>query len=691
MLRWDDPIGFVKGATPVVRGAWEELGAKTIGDLLRFIPRRYDDYSKTVAIKDVQAGDVVTVRGKVLKCVKLPSFRKRFQMFRATIQDETGSLGATFFNQPWVLQEFLPGREVLWSGKVTVHPRFGKSMSNPLWEAPNRVSVAVGKLAPVYPLTGSLTQKRYRRLVQSILETIEFPPESLPEDLRTRLGLIPLEKAIRAVHEPTTMEEAEQGRERLAFDELLTYQLALSLAGREARKAGSIAIPFDERFARKFVEGLSFPLTGDQKRAMWAVIQDLQTGLPMRRLLQGDVGSGKTVVAAFLAAHVQRSGSSAAVLAPTDILARQHATAFRRFLSAYQVPLVLITRTEKHVFLEAEDRTLSPSELIATIQQGNAVFIGTHALLEANRLPEDLALAIVDEQHRFGVEQREAMIVSTRRDGRVPHFLSMTATPIPRSLALVFYGDLAVSNLYEKPVGRLPIPTTVCRGEARETAYQAIRAAVARKEQAFVVCPLIDPSDVLGVRSVTQEWKRLSQGSLKGLRLGMLHGRLKTAEKEGLMQSFLSGELDVLVSTTVIEVGVDIPRATVMAIEGAERFGMAQLHQLRGRVGRSHLPSSCFFLTDAEGPSFERLQTVARIQDGFRLAEEDLKERGSGHLMGKEQSGQPLFHAAKMTDLRLMTAAKEATEMMLGQEGSLARFPEWNARVQLLRETSHLE
>ena len=691
MLRFDEPVSFVKGATPTVRHAWDSLGVKTIGDLLLCIPRRYDDYSKVVSIGEIQAGETVTIRGTIVKCVKLPSFRKKFQMFRATIKDETGQLGATFFNQPWVLTEFVPGRDVLWSGKVNAHPRFGLSMANPLWEAPNTVAVAAGKLAPVYPLSGALTQKRYRKLIQFVLEQVTFPPDILPEDIRERYGLMKFGEAIVSVHEPETAEEAERGRERLAFDELLTYQLALSSATREANTAGAPAIPFDELFAKRFVAGLSFPLTADQKRAMWAALKDMEMTKPMRRLLQGDVGSGKTVVAAFLAAHVQRSGHSAALLAPTDILARQHAASFRRFFSAHHIPFVLLTRTDKRRFDEAEEKELHAIELGNVIRQGNAVFVGTHALLEANRLPPDLALAIVDEQHRFGVEQREALIVSARSDGRVPHFLSMTATPIPRSLALVFYGDLNVSSLYEKPVGRIRIQSAVCVGDERERAYEAIRQAAKRGEASFVVCPLIDPSDALGVRSVMAEWKRLSAGPLAGLRIGLLHGRLKPAEKDEVMAKLLNGDLDAAISTSVIEVGVDVPKATVMAIEGAERFGMAQLHQLRGRVGRSHLPSFCYLMTDAQGESLDRLKTVAQIHDGFRLAEEDLKNRGSGNLLGKEQSGQPMFRAARLTDVRLMTAAREESERMLAADQTLKSMPAWFERVNILRETSHLE
>ncbi|MDO8584365.1 MAG: ATP-dependent DNA helicase RecG [bacterium] len=691
MLKFDEPISFIRGATPTVKNAWYSLGIRTIGDLLCTIPRRYDDYSQVVPINETEPGQVVTLKGTIVKCAKLPTFRKRVQIYRATIKDATGALSATFFNQPWVLTEFTPGREVFWSGKIVQHPRYGKTMAAPIWEMPDKVAVAAGKLAPVYPLSGALTQKRYRQLMHDIIERAEFPSDWLDEAMRSRFSLLPLQEAIRAVHEPETIEQAEQGRERLAFDELLTYQLALRQAAVASETAGSIPITFDQAFAKRFVSSLSFPLTDDQKRAAWAAVQDMEKATPMRRLLQGDVGSGKTVVAAFLAAQVQRAGASVALLAPTDILAKQHAQTLKRFLLPHHIPIVLITRTDRRRFEEDEEKELPNAELTKNIQQGNAVFVGTHALLEANRLPPDLALAIVDEQHRFGVEQREALTAAHRPDGRVPHFFSMTATPIPRSLALVFYGDLHVSSLHEKPAGRIEIKSRVCVGGERDDAYDAIRAAAGRHEASFIVCPLIDPSDVLGVRSATAEWKRLSSGPLVGLRLGLLHGRMKPDEKDEVMKKLINKELDAIVSTTVIEVGVDVPHATVMAIEGAERFGLAQLHQLRGRVGRSHLPSQCFLMTDAVGETLDRLSLVARTHDGFKLAEEDLKLRGSGNLMGKEQSGLPMFHAARLTDLRLMTAAKEEGGRMLSASPDLAGFEVWKERVERLRETSHLE
>lgn len=689
-LKLTDPVGFIKGATPSVRRAWESLGIKTIEDLLTTLPRRYDDFSQTVAIANTQNGDVVTIKGKVTQAKKMHTFRKNMSMTAVKLSDDTGTMTLTFFNQPWLLQEMVEGREIIVAGKVSLG-RFGRQMTRPLWEPAEKATIAAGKIAPVYGLSGTLVQKTYRRLMQLALEQIEWPDDGLSEEWRSRYQLLAWQQAIKQAHEPETMDQAEKARKRLAFDELVTYQLALKSIMTETDAAGAFALPFDEQFAKKFVKELPFQLTDDQKIVAWKCINDMQLPKPMRRLIQGDVGSGKTVVAAFLAALVYRHGQSAALLAPTDILAKQHAETLIRFFAPFQIPLVLLTQKTKEYIHLGERKKLTLPDLDDVVKKGNQIIIGTHAIMVGSRLPKDLALAIVDEQHRFGVNQRETLAAFRRDDQKVPHFLSMTATPIPRSLALTLYGGLDVSLIHQKPSGRLPIKTTVCVSDGREQAYEAVRHAVARGEKAFIVCALIDASDVLGVRSVTDEFKRLQVGPLKNIRLGMLHGRMKAAEKDEQMRQINAGELDALIATSVIEVGVDVPKATVILIEGAERFGLAQLHQLRGRVGRSNIQSFCYLLTDVQAESLERLHLMEQISDGMRLAEEDLKIRGSGHLMGTTQSGHWAFQAARMTDVDIMLAAKECAEHWLKQDHQLESFPIWKEKVRRLQESSHLE
>jgi ATP-dependent DNA helicase RecG len=699
MFQWTDPVGFLKKVTPAVRKNLAQLEVETIADLLLTLPRRYDDYSRTVPIREAPEGQVVTVKGTVTKCAKLPTFRKRFQIIRVGIQDETGSIAANFFNQPWLLTELTPGKEIVMSGKVVMHPRYGRSLEKPLWEPAEKESVATGKVAPVYPLTGSLSQNAIRQLVPMALAETTLPPDPAEDALLERHHLLSFADALKALHQPESLNHADRGRERLAFDELMTYRLSLGAARIEADTAGAPVIPFEERFAKRFAESLPFPLTADQKRAVWAAIKDMEVPLPdkpgkarpMRRLLQGDVGSGKTAVAAFLCAHIQRIGASAVILAPTDILAQQHAVTLRRMFAGHHIPLMLVTRTDKRWFFEQEERVLKQAEIEEEIARGHAVIVGTHALLFGTRLPPDLALAIVDEQHRFGVGQRETLLNGARKDGLIPHFLSMTATPIPRSLALTLYGDLDVSILREKPAGRKPVDTKVCVGEMRESAYQAIREAVKRGEQAFLVCALIDPSDSLGVNSATEEFGRLKSGPLVGLRLGLLHGRLKPAEKEAVMTAFSKKELDVLVSTAVIEVGVDVPQATVMLIENAERFGLAQLHQLRGRVGRSSFKSYCFLGMAEDGPAIGRLRVLEKTQDGFAVAEADLSMRGEGNVLGTQQSGEALFKTARIDDVVLISAAKEQAEQLAAEDATYQSYPALHQRIQEMRENQHRE
>ncbi len=691
MLRFDDPVSFLKGVTPSVRKAWQTLGIHTMKDLLLTIPRRYDDFSKTVSIRDARDGDVITIRGRIKQIKKLPTFRQRMQIIRLVLEDETGKIAANFFNQPWMLTEFVPGEELFLSGRVKVESSYGKSLIHPLYEKASETTIAVGKLAPVYGLSGTLAQKTYRRLLALALQEVELSEDVLPADFCAEQGILPLKQALTALHTPQDVVEAEAGRKRLAFDELLTYQLALQTMKRTVQAAGAPRIVFDQVFAKAFVHGLPYPLTGDQKRVAWQCLQDMEHRTPMRRLLQGDVGSGKTVVAAFLAAHVARAGASVAILAPTDILARQHAETLRGFFALWHIPLLLVTRTEKRAYFDGTMEELTPQKVEEHIAQGGGVLVGTHALLEANRIPSDLALVIVDEQHRFGVAQRELLMHPSRRDALVPHLLSMTATPIPRSLALTLYGDLALSLIREKPKGRPSIRTRVCHGNDRERGYVAMRAAVAKGERVFVVCPLIDPTDVLGVKCVTEEMKRLATGPLQGCAIALLHGRLKSTEKESVMEAFMKGEIQVLVATSVIEVGIDVPKATVIAIEAAERFGLAQLHQLRGRVGRSTFASYCFLFTDIEGAPIDRLRLLEQHQDGLELAEADLALRGAGNLIGLDQSGTQMFAAARLTDVDLIQATQSLASEWLDQDPTLQEHLVWKKRMQEVQKTKHGE
>lgn len=713
MLRLSDPVSAIPELNVAQRRAIKAFGAQTIGDLVHMLPRRYDDYTHTVAIRRAPLQEPVTLKVTIDKIANQPGFRRRVAIIRATVKDQTGSLRVIWFNQPWLLEELKPGREIFLSGTIVLHPRFGRQISNPIWED-IEAAIASGTVAPVYPLTGSVAQKTMRELMVKVIENldeIEDPLGSVvvgrwsvpghttdvavsTNDKRqtTPTSFPSLDQAFRLIHRPVTVEDAEIGRKRLAFDEFLVYRLASGSARKEADAAGAPAVRFDESFAKKFVKALPFPLTADQKKAAWASFQDMEKARPMRRLLQGDVGSGKTAVAAFLMAMTYRSGQSAIMMAPTEILAQQHAGSLRRFLEVEGAPLLLVTSSSKILWEGGEEKKLNLSAARDRLAAGRVVAIGTHALLERGMQPPDTAFAVVDEQHRFGVAQRETLAVARRPDGMVPHLLSMTATPIPRSLALTLFGDLDVSWIRTKPAGRLEIRTKLLIGEERSTAYEAIKQQVAEGHRAFIVCPLIDPSDALGVKSATEEAKRLASGPLKGLRIGLIHGRLSNADKDGVMREFAEGLRDVLVATTVVEVGVDVPEATVMVIEAAERFGLAQLHQLRGRVGRSTHVSSCYLLTDTDDNDvISRLQVLEKTNDGFMIAEEDLKRRGSGNMLGTQQSGRSMFRAAKPHDLDVMTSAGEAARVLLASDPELLKLPVIAHRVAQARKTDHQE
>lgn len=691
MLYREDKIHAIAGLNVAQMRAIKQYGARTVGDLLSILPRRYDDYTRCVQISRAPIGVPVTLRVAIKEIKKMPGFRRRITMIRAKVGDASGTVSVIWFNQPWLLEALTPGREIFLSGTISFKPRFGKQLSNPIWEPIESIAVA-GSFAPVYPLTGSVAQKTMRELMAHLVEQLGDIPEILPKRILDSYAALPLRDAYRAVHRPKDEEEAERGRGRLAFDELLAYRLALDSAREESNRAGAPKIVFDEVFAKRFVSALPFAMTDDQKRASWASFKDMDRTIPMRRMLQGDVGSGKTVVAAFLMAMCQRSGQSSLLMAPTEILAKQHVVSLRRHLAVGEsLSLLLLTSSEKRLWEAGEEKKLTPDEARARVAEGRIAIVGTHALLSRGMMPADTALAIVDEQHRFGVEQREALTVAHRPDGLVPHLLSMTATPIPRSLALTLFGDLDISLIRTKPAGRRPIATRVLVGEEREICYESIRAEIKKGNRVFIVCPLIDESDTLGVKSVTAEAKRLASDPLKGFKIGVLNGKMSARDKDGVMGEFSEGLIDILVSTTVVEVGVDIPQATVMAIEGAERFGLAQLHQLRGRVGRSDKPSYCFLLTDQDGESLDRLRVLERTEDGSVIAEEDLKRRGSGNLLGLEQSGRPLFKSARATDIDLMIKAKEAAEILIKESPDLSIYPELKKIVEAIQETEHQE
>jgi ATP-dependent DNA helicase RecG len=649
----------------------ERLGVRTLRDLLLFFPRRYEDFSSITPIAFLRPGVKTTVRGRIYDIGARPTRHKR-GLTEAVIGDDSGTtLRVVWFNQPWVAKSLQKGDEIFVAGEADLNG--GLVMKNPDHEKVSLRPQHAARLVPIYRETEGLTSKWLRPKIQSLLRYADELQEFLPGELLQRRGFLSRAEAVRQAHFPGSAQALERARERLAFEEMFVLQLAAQLAKRARKALTAQPVAFDESTARGFVKALPFTLTNAQRIAAWQILQDIARPQPMNRLLEGDVGSGKTVVAAMAMHHVARAGFQSVLLAPTEVLARQHADVIQSLLSPFQVDVGLLVGSTP---------AAARKPMLASLAKGDLhVLIGTHALIEEGVQFKNLALTIVDEQHRFGVGQRLAV---REKGGQTPHFLSMTATPIPRTLGLTLFGDLDISILNEMPAGRQPVKTRLVPPEKRTDAYGFIRKQVEAGRQVFVICPLIQESDKLGVRSATQEVEKLQREVFPDLaaRIALLHGRLKSAEKEAVMAAFQRGEVAILVSTSVVEVGIDIPNATVMMIEGADRFGLAQLHQFRGRVGRGTEESWCFLFTDAEDPpSLKRLQAVVTNQSGFDLAEIDLDIRGWGDLTGFRQHGKD-FKMASLLDAALISDAQSETVRVLDDDPALEREP--GLRHQLL-------
>jgi ATP-dependent DNA helicase RecG len=667
----DDPVTALAGVSDMYEERLERLGVRTLRDLLLFFPRRYEDFSSITPIAFLRPGVKTTVRGRIYDIGARPTRHKR-GLTEAVIGDDSGTtLRVVWFNQPWVAKSLQKGDEIFVAGEADLNG--GLVMKNPDHEKVSLRPQHAARLVPIYRETEGLTSKWLRPKIQSLLRYADELQEFLPSELLQRRGFLSRAEAVRQAHFPGSAQVLERARERLAFEEMFVLQLAAQLAKRARKALTAQPVAFDESTARGFVKALPFTLTNAQRIAAWQILQDIARPQPMNRLLEGDVGSGKTVVAAMAMHHVARAGFQSVLLAPTEVLARQHADVIQSLLSPFQVDVGLLVGSTP---------AAARKPMLASLAKGDLhVLIGTHALIEEGVQFKNLALTIVDEQHRFGVGQRLAV---REKGGQTPHFLSMTATPIPRTLGLTLFGDLDISILNEMPAGRQPVKTRLVPPEKRTDAYGFIRKQVEAGRQVFVICPLIQESDKLGVRSATQEVEKLQREVFPDLaaRIALLHGRLKSAEKEAVMAAFQRGEVAILVSTSVVEVGIDIPNATVMMIEGADRFGLAQLHQFRGRVGRGTEESWCFLFTDAEDPpSLKRLQAVVTNQSGFDLAEIDLDIRGWGDLTGFRQHGKD-FKMASLLDAALISDAQSETVRVLDADPALEREP--GLRHQLL-------
>lgn len=679
----------------------KKIGVATVRDLLFYFPFRYDDFSKVTPISELKPGTSANVVGQIDLLQNKRSPRRRMNITEALITDGTETLKVIWFNQPFLARVLKVGDRVSLSGKV--EDDYGSlMMSSPVYEKVYALSgagaVHTQGLVPNYHLTANLTHKQVRFLIKQVIDSAALVTDYLPEQVKKNAKLITLGEAIKRIHFPKNDSEIKKARERLAFDELFLVQLQAQLVKKSLELSLAPAVVFHEAETKKFVDGLPFKLTDAQRKAAWEILKDLEQGRPMSRLLEGDVGSGKTIVAVIAMLNVVLNKKQAAFMVPTEILARQHYETVSRLLSGFGVSVGLVTRTNKlmsndkfPMTNQCQNPNVKEIKLNANeIMEKADIIIGTHALIQEEIKFNNLALAIIDEQHRFGVEQRKVLMEKSAGE-LVPHLLSMTATPIPRSLALAMYGDLALSVIDEMPKERKKIITKVVGEEKRQLAYEFIREQIKQGRQVFVICPLIDISDKLGVKSVEEEYKKLDKIVFPEIAMGKLHGRMKSAEKEKIMGEFLAGKIKIIVATSVVEVGVDVPNASVMMIEGADRFGLAQLHQFRGRVGRSVYQSYCFLFTDSDAEkTLTRLAALVKYNNGFELAKIDLKFRGPGEVYGLEQKGFPEFKIASLFDYALIKQARQEAEKLIGLDPSLNRWPglkvklgEWEAGVHL--------
>ena len=660
MARLTDPITMLKGIGPSKAKQFANLNIFTLGDLICHFPRGYEDRTKLVPIEKLEPDVPACFKAMVMNTPRTAHVRKGLGITRVQVADTTGRLNLTFFNSKYVSDQLQYGKEYIFYGAVS-GDFIGYNMTNPAFEALDSAPVTTRRILPIYPLTAGLSNGAVLKAVRQALEICDPPEEIIPAEVRQQYGILPAERAYSAIHEPASMAEAELAKKRLIFEEFFVFSAGLSLI--RASRAEKRTAPYENTDLSAFHKALPFTLTGAQMRAVKEIMGDFRRGAPMNRLVQGDVGSGKTMVAAAAAFAAARNGKQSALMAPTEILAEQHYKSLQKLFAPMGIRVALLTGSMK----PKEKRDVRENIQLGLVD----LVVGTHALITDATVFSDLGLVITDEQHRFGVGQRAKLSAK----GHDPHLLVMSATPIPRTLALLMYGDLDVSILDELPPGREPVDTFLVGESYRARINAFIRKQVAEGHQCFVVCPAVEENEELGIKAATVWAETLQQTVFPDLRIALLHGQMKGAEKEEAMAAFARGEADVMVATTVIEVGVDVPNATLMVIEDADRFGLSQLHQLRGRVGRGKAKSYCILTSHNKNQeTLRRLKALCKTTDGFKIAEEDLKLRGPGDFFGSRQSGLPTFRVANLSyDLQTLKDAQTASAQWIEESGTSDR------------------
>lgn len=714
-LPLETPLSALSGIGSRFLKHLERLGLRTVRDLVWHFPARYEDYSQMYRIADLEPGQHATIQGTVRGFESRRTWQRRMTIVEAVVEDDSGSIRAVWFNQPYVIKNLPPNRMLNFSGKVAVSSEGEPYLAHPTYEFANggsritKQTRHTARLVPIYPETRGFTSKGLRFLIQPILEQMERIPEFLPLEVLKTARLPEATSALRNIHFPDRIEDAFAAKRRFAFEDLFLLQLVNVNQKLKLARVQAPFISLNLSRLKEVIARLPFTLTFTQKKSLWEILKDIKKSQPMNRLLQGDVGSGKTVVAALAALLVAENGFQTAFLAPTEVLALQHYETLKKLFSRISVTLQptlsLLTSSEAKLFFETDvETTEKKSRILGKIKSGKiALAVGTHALIQKSVVFRKLGLIIIDEQHRFGVQQRARL---SRGQTLVPHFLSMSATPIPRTLMLTVFGDLDVSTITELPKGRKSIITKIVAPENRDKAYEFIRQQIRKGRQAFVICPRIEPSAnnelaaksrmdkfrILELKSVKEEYEKLSKKVFPDLRVIMLHGQLKAKEKGRIMDDFRAGRTDILVSTSVVEVGVDVPNATIMMIEGAERFGLSQLYQFRGRVGRGGHQSFCLLFTDSDAKTAERrLKAIVEAKNGFELAEMDLKIRGPGEFLGQKQTGLPDIVMEGLRDPELIRESRGAAQKTLERDPGLHAHPQLKQKLEAFQMRIHLE
>ncbi|OGZ26871.1 MAG: ATP-dependent DNA helicase RecG [Candidatus Nealsonbacteria bacterium RIFOXYB1_FULL_40_15] len=700
MINLQTPIEQAPGVGPSVLKKFKRLKIKTVRDLLFHFPYKYDDFSNIIAIEKLKINEICTISGKVLGIETSRSWKKNIYITEALVEDKTSAVKAVWFNQLHIQKIIKKGDLVFLSGKA-VAGKNGVYLSNPSFEKFKSEPIHTGRLIPSYSKTEGLSSKWIRRILAPLLKDLHGRiPETLPQEIIQSQNLLPVEQALWQIHFPSSKEKASEAKKRFSFEEIFFIQLFVLRERNLLSKEKSASVPVNLGVIKRLADSLPFKLTDAQRKSAWRILNDTEKERPMNRLLEGDVGSGKTIVAAMACLNTAKAGYQSALMAPTEILAKQHFQEISKTLQDFRVNIGLLTgkqdqfRSKK---LKNQVIEISRKKLLEKTLSGEMdILIGTHALIQDKVKFGKLALVVLDEQHRFGVAQRSKLVSSGAKKEKplIPHLLSMTATPIPRTLALTIYGDLDLSIIDELPKGRKKILTKIINPLEREKTYDFVAEEIKKGRQAFIICPRIEKKED-GIKNTWSETKTVKEESEKlkkeifpDLKIGTLHGKMPPKEKEKVMNDFRNKKTDILVSTSVVEVGIDVPNATVMLIEGAERFGLAQLHQFRGRVGRGEYQSYCLLFSDKPK---ERLLALVKSEDGFSLAEKDLRLRGPGDFAGTKQWGIPDLLMDALKDMGLVEKTRETAKEFLQKNPHLKNYLEIQKRLSEFRERIHLE